>query len=83
MTITNKEKIIINLFDGDKNIAQNIVINKKDYKKVLDKINNLQKCQKQDPISFILDELESSKDITIEYLPCEDIYIYGGSENAR
>ena len=83
MTITNKEKMIINLFDSDKNIAQNIVINKKDYKKVLNKINNLQKCQKQDLISFILDELESSKDITIEYLPCEDIYIYGGSKNAR
>jgi len=78
MKATNKEKIIINIFDSDKNIAQNIIVDKKGREKVIKKINNLQRRKNQDPISFILDELESSKDITIEYLPCEDIYINGG-----
>lgn len=72
-----KNKVIINLFDDDGNIAQNIIVNKAQAQRFEEKINLLcryfNKEENPDLISYILDELEADKLLKMEYLPAIDI----------
>lgn len=72
-----KNKVIINLFDDNGNIAQNIVVNKSQAQRFEEKINLLcryfNKEENPDLISYILDELEADKLLKMEYLPAIDI----------
>lgn len=72
-----KNKVIINLFDDDGNIAQNIIVNKSQAQRFEEKINLLcryfNKEKNPDLISYILDELEADKLLKMEYLPAIDI----------
>lgn len=72
-----KNKVIINLFDDDGNIAQNIIVNKSQTQRFEEKINLLcryfNKEENPDLISYILDELEADKLLKMEYLPAIDI----------